>query len=256
MMNSRLMIAIFSLGLVLTVVSSEALGGGPEDKDVTALYLNILIGELLPSGNVYLERFSLDGGCDNQQHFEGFNYSEQIEIYPIEKATWASVKASFSRLIKATYIGEAEKNSRYFKYPFSQAPQDVLLYKVKKNTTSVPMTVVSINNYQIEKMVHFGGSDVREYSNKEHKAAVKRIRDDHARKDKYDSTLSKITSADTILSARKLALFHLKDVDCDILLSVYMTHGIEYASTVYVVDFIKNGKTVLTKEKYNTDGPY
>jgi hypothetical protein len=256
MMNSRLTIAILSLGLIFSMVSSKALGEGHGDKDITALYPNILIGELLPSGNVYLERFSLDGGYDNQQHFEGLNYSEQIEIYPIKKTKWASARASFSRLIKAAYIGKIEKNSRYFKYPFSQARQDALLYKVKKNATDAPVTVVSINNYQIEKMIYFGGPDVREYSNKEYKAAMKRIRDDHARKDKYGSTLSKVTRADTILDARKLALFHLKDVDYDILLSVYMTHGMEYASTVYVVDIIKNGKKVLTREKYNTDGPY
>ena len=30
----------------------------------------------------------------------------------------------------------------------------------------------------------------------------------------------------------------------------------EYAATVYVIDFIKNGETILTKEKYNIDGPY
>ena len=78
----------------------------------------------------------------------------------------------------------------------------------------------------------------------------------NARKDKYGSTLSKITKADTILDARKIALFSIKNVDYDILLSVYMTHGIEYASIVYVIDFIKNGKIFLTKEKYNIDGPY
>ncbi len=250
------MIAILSFSLILSMVSLEALGEGPEDKDITDLYSNILIGELFPSGNVYLERFSLDGGYDNQQHFEGLNYSEQIEIYPIKKAKWASVRASFSRLIKATYIGETEKNSKYFKYPFSQARQDALLYKVEKKTTDTPMTVVSINNYQIEKMIYFGGSDIREYSDIDYKAAMKHIRDDHERKDKYGSTLSKITKVDTILDARKIALFRIKNVDYDVLLSVYKTHGIEYASTVYVIDFIKNGEIILTKEKYNTDGPY
>ncbi len=77
-MSRTLMIAILSLSLILSMVSLEALGEGPEDKDITDLYSNILIGELFPSGNVYLERLSLDGGYDNQQHFEGFNYSEQI----------------------------------------------------------------------------------------------------------------------------------------------------------------------------------
>ena len=62
--------------------------------------------------------------------------------------------------------------------------------------------------------------------------------------------------ANTILNARKIALCRIKNVDYDVLLSVYDTHGIEYASIVYVIDFIKNGKIILTKEKYNTDGPY
>ncbi len=250
------MVTIFSLILIVSMASSEALGEGPADKEITDLYNSILIGELFPSGNVYLERFSLDGGYDNEQHFEGLNYAEEIAVYPIKKAKWAHLSASFSRLIKATYIGEAEKNSKYFTYPFSQAHQDALLYKVEKETTDAPMTVVSINNYEIEKMIYFDGSDVREYSPVEYKAAKKRIRDDRARKDKYGSTLSKITEADTILDARKIALFSVKNVDYDILLSVYMTHGIEYASIVYVIDFIKNGKIVLTKEKYNIDGPY
>jgi hypothetical protein len=118
------------------------------------------------------------------------------------------------------------------------------------------MTVVSINNYKIEKMIYFGGSDIREYSPIEYKAVMKHIKDDHEWKDKYDSTLSKITRDNTILNARKIALFRLKNVDYDVLLSVYNTHGIEYASTVYVIDFIKNRKIILTKEKYNTDGPY
>ena len=255
-MNRRLMIAIFSLSLMVSMVSSEALGEGPEDNNITDLYYNILIGELFPSGNVYLERFSLDGGYDNQQHFEGVNYSKQIEIYPIKKAEWASAGASFSRLIKAAYIGETEKNSNYFKYPFSKPPQDALLYKIEPKRADTPMTVVSINNYQSEKIIYFGGSDIREYSHMEYEAAMKHIRDDHARKDKYGSTLSKISKADTILDARKIALFRIKNVDYDVLLSVYNTHGIEYTSTVYVVDFIKNEKSILTKEKYNTDGPY
>ena len=237
-------------------MSSEALGGDPEDKDITDLYDNILIGELFPSGNVYLERFSLDGGFDNDQHFEGLNYSEQIEIYPIKKAKWVIARASFSRLIKETYIGETEKTSIYFKHPFSKPRQDALLYKVENKRTDTPMTVVSINNYEIEKIIYFDGSHIREYSHIDYKVAMKHIRYDHERKDKYDSSLSKITRANTILNARKIALFRIKNLDYNVLLSVYMTHGIEYVSTVYAIDFIQNGKIILTEEKYNTDGPY
>jgi len=255
-MNKRLIIAIFSFSLIVSMVSSEALGEGPADNTIKDLYHNILIGELFPSGNVYLERFSLDGGYDNQQHFEGLNYSREIAIYPLKKAKWASASGSFGRLIKETYIGETEKTSKYFKHPFSEPRQDALLYKVEKKITDTPMTVVSINNYEIEKMIYFGGSDIREYSDIDYKAAMKHIRCDHERKDKYGSTLTKITKANTILNARKIALLRIKQVDYDVLLSVYNTHGVEYASTVYVIDFIKNGKIILTNEKYNIDGPY
>ena len=253
------MIAIFSLslmGLIVSMVGSEALDEGPEDDDIKDLYHNILIGELFPSGNVYLERFLLDGGHDNVQHFEGLNYPEEIAVYPIKKAKWASVRASFSRLIKATCIGETEKTSIYFKHPFSKPRQDALLYKVEKKITDTPITVVSINNYEIEKIIYFDGSHIREYSHIDYKVAMKHIRYDHKRKDKYGSSLSKITRANTILNARKIALFRIKNVDYDVLLSVYITHGIEYVSTVYAIDFIQNGKITLTKEKYNTDGPY
>jgi len=255
-MKKRLTIAIFSLSLFVSMVSSEALGDGPKGNDIRNVYNNILIGELFPSGNVYLERFSLSGGAENNQHFEGFNYSKETAIYPINKANWDSIGASFSRLIKATFIGETEENSVYFRHSFSKPRQDALLYKVEKKRTNTPMTVISINNYEIEKRIYFGGSDIREYSPIEYKAAMKQIRDDHEHKDKYDSTLSKITRANTILGARKIALFRVKNVDYDVLLSVYKTHGNEYASTVYIIDCIKNGKIILTKEKYNTDGPY
>ena len=234
------MITIFSLSLIISVLTSETLAEGPEDNNITDLYYNILIGELFPSGNVYLERFSLDGGFDNLQHFEGLNYSEEIAIYPIKKAKWTILRASFSRLIKTTYIGETEKTSIYFKYPFSKPRQDALLYKVEKNRTDAPIRVVSINNYEIEQMIYFGGSDIREYSHIEYKAAMKHIRDDHELKDKYDSTLSKIARANTILNARKIALFHLKNVDYDVLLSVYKSLGIDFGLTVYIIDFIKN----------------
>jgi len=254
--TKKIVVVIFSLSLIVSVMSSGALGENIEHNDIEDLYYNILIGELFPSGNVYLERFSLDGGFDNQQHFEGLNYSEQIEIYPIKKTNWDSVRASFNRLIKATYIGETEKNSKYFKYPFSQARQDALLYRVENKRTDAPVTVVSINNYQIEKVIYFNDSDIREYSRAEYETAMKYIEDDHERKDKYDSTLSKIAMADTILNARKLSLFRIKNVDYDFLLSVYDTHGIEYAITIYVIDFIQNGKTILTEEKHNIDGPY
>ena len=250
------MIAIIFLSLTIGMVNSEMLGEDPKGNDIATLYNNILIGELLPSGNIYLERFSFDGGFDNEQNFKGLNYADQIQIYPIIKAKWDSVRASFSSLINSTYIGEAEKESRYFNYPFSQARQDALLYKIDRKTTDTPMTVIAINKYHVEKVIYFGGSDMREYSAAEYKEAMDYIRDDHERKDKYDSTLSKITRAKTILKARKMILLHIKDVGYDVLLSVYRTHGIEYAATVYVIDFIKNGKTIMTKKKYNTDGPY
>jgi hypothetical protein len=37
-MSKRLMKAIFLLSLIVSMVSSEALGKGPEDKEITDLY--------------------------------------------------------------------------------------------------------------------------------------------------------------------------------------------------------------------------
>ena len=57
LMKKRLMIATFSLTFIISMVSSEVLSEDPEDKDITDIYYNILIGELLPSGNVYWRGF-------------------------------------------------------------------------------------------------------------------------------------------------------------------------------------------------------
>ena len=76
-MNKGSMIAIFSLSLIAGMASLKVPCEGLENNDVIDLYENILIGELFPSGNVYLERFSLDDGFDNLQHFEGLNYSKK-----------------------------------------------------------------------------------------------------------------------------------------------------------------------------------
>lgn len=255
-MYKRSMIAILSFNLMVSLVSSEVLGKGAEDSVIKGIHDNILIGELSPSGNVYLERFSLNGGYDNQQHFDGFNYSKELTIYPIKRSKWTSARASFGKLIKATYIGNIEKSSKYFLFPFSEPLQDALLYKVKKKIMDKPITIVSINNYEIDNLIHYDGSMIREHSDLEYKASMKRIREDHELKDKYDTTLSKITEAETILNAKKAVSFRIKKTNYDVLLSTYMTHGSEYASTVYVIDFIQNGKRVLTMEKYNTDGPF
>jgi len=255
-MNRNIIKAIGLLSLIGAIFSSEKLGAGPENQDIADLYANILIGELFPSGNVYLERFSLDGGFDNEQHFEGVPYAEQIEIHPLKKDEWVMLRASLSRLIKATYIGEIEKNSKYFRYPFSKPHQDALLYKTETKRTDTPLTVISINRYMIEEIIYFGRSDTREYSDTEYETARQHIKNDRGLKGQHEATLAKITVTNTILEARKIALFRIKNVDYEILLSVYHTHGFEYASIVYVIDFLKDGELILTKEKYNIDGPY
>jgi hypothetical protein len=159
-------------------------------------------------------------------------------------------------MLKATYIGAAEKGSRYFRYPFSKPRQDALLYTVARRRPDTPLMVVSVNRHKIAKVVYFDDSEKRAYSRAEYEAALAQIGKDHEHKDRYASTLAQISRADAILDARKIALFRLKHVAYDLWLSVYHTHKKEYAATVYVIDIIKNGETVYTKEKHNFDGPY
>lgn len=48
----------------------------------------------------------------------------------------------------------------------------------------------------------------------------------------------------------------IKNLNVEVMISKYITHGLEYVSMVYVLDFVRDGVIVKTHEKYNTDGPY
>lgn len=253
-MKKRLLLPVFLL--TLAAAASNAGEGSATGKNVIAdIYNNILIGEVLPAGTVYLERISLNGGYDNVQRFDDLNYQKQLRLYPLERGGVDHFDARFVKLIKDTYIGGIEESSGYYLYPFSQSRQDALVYHSDKKPGKAT-TGIALNNYAVRKISYFDKNDKRKYSKAEYKKAVDQVMRDNEAKEKHGSTLAKITKNHTVLNATKKALIVIKNVDFDILLSTYRTHGMEYASDVYVVDFVKNGTVVMTKEKRNTDGPY
>ncbi len=246
------MLLLILLTIPANSLHSEELQQNKDDLDV---YNDMLIGEILPTGRVYLELFSKSGGFDNFQRFHDFDYQRKFKIYPIEKMDITYFDATFAAIIKEKYIGGIEADSRYFSNPFSKPKQDALLYLTNDKPSKVS-TCISFNKYQVNKVIYFYGNDKRKYSREEYKTAMKFMKDVNKRIKKAGGPLASITKDYTILNATKKMLISIENIECDILLSIYVTHGFEYVTTVYVIDFILNGKVILTKVKYNYDGPY
>ena len=253
-MKKRSFLTVFLLAVAVTISMSPDVPA--KGKNIIAdVHDNILIGEILPSGRVYLERMSLNGGYDNTQRFDDLNYQKKLRLYPVEQGGIDHFEARFVRTIKDTYIGEREDKSRYYSHPFSAARQDALLYQ--SDTKPGKATIcIAVNNRAVHRVTYFGKNEKRKYSKEELKKAKEQVKRDNEAKEKHGSTLVNITRDNTILNATKRALIEIKNPDYDILMSTYSTHGMEYASDVYVIDFIKDGQVVATKEKRNTDGPY
>lgn len=253
-MIKGLLLPVFLLVLVAALSNAEDVSAKGM-QDIAAVHNNILIGELFPSGTAYLERISLNGGYDNVQRFDDLNHQKQLRLYPLEKGGADHFDARFVKVIKNTYIGGIEAVSGYYLYPFSQSRQDALVYHSDKKPGKAT-TGIALNNYTAGKIIYFNKNDKRKYSKEEYRKAMARVKRDNEAKEQHGATLAKITKNNTILNASKKALIKIKKIDYDILISTYRTHGMEYASEVYIVDFIKDGEVVATKEKRNTDGPY
>ncbi|HAK60844.1 MAG TPA: hypothetical protein DCO77_10750 [Nitrospiraceae bacterium] len=253
-MKKRFLLPVFLLVLAAALSNAEDVSAKGM-QDIAAVTNNILIGELFPSGTAYLERISMNGGYDNVQRFDDLNYEKQLRLYPLEKGGADHFDARFVKVIKNTYIGGIEEGSGYFLYPFSQSRQNALVYQADKKPGKAT-TGIALYNYTVSKIIYFNKNDKRKYSKEEYRKAMERVRRDNEAKEQHGSTLAKITKNNTILNATKRALIKIKKIDYDILISTYRTHGMEYASDVYVVDFVKHGTVVMTKEKHNSDGPY
>ena len=250
--KSFLVVVLLALAVTISMSSDTPAKGKNNIADV---HNNILIGEILPSGKVYLEWISLNGGYDNLQRFDGLQYQKKLRLYPLEKGDADHFDARFVKVIKDTYIGDVEKESGYYAHPFSRSRQDALVYRSDRKPGKATICF-AVNNHAVERVTYFGKNEKRKYSKEEFRKAMDHVKRDNEAKEKHGSTLVNITKDDTILNATKKTLIVIKNVDYDILLSTYSTHGMEYASDVYVIDFMKNGKVVVTKEKWNTDGPY
>jgi hypothetical protein len=251
-MQKKLILLLILLIIPANSLNSEEL---QQNKDNLDVYNDMLIGEILPTGKVYLELFSRSGGFDNFQRFNDLDYQRKLKIYPIEKMDITYFDATFAEIIKGKYIGGIEADSKYFSNPFSKPIQDALLYLTNEKPSKVS-TCISFNKSQVNKVIYFFDNDKRPYSREEYKTAMKYIEDVNERIKKAGGPLAPLTKDYTILNATKKMLISIENIECDILLSIYVTHGFEYVTTVYVIDFILNGEINLTKVKCNYDGPY
>lgn len=250
----RTILRVLLAAIALIALSANCNAEGSKET-ISRIHKSFLIGEMLPSGNVYLEWLALDGGFDNFQKFDGSRYPKKLKVFPLVGANNTQYQAVLKRIVRNKYIGDLEKSSRYFSYPFSEFKQDALLYMTSYKPKSA-MLIISHKDGAIESVSIFSKKVKREFTEKEKKDAMKQVATDNKYKKENGSTLAEITAENTILGANKMALIQLKGTGYNILLSKYRTWGMEYASNVYVSDFIKDGKVVETMEKNNTDGPY
>ena len=179
----------------------------------------------------------------------------KIQIYPVIDTSYNYFKVSFREIVKGEYIPDLEENSHHFSQPFSQTIHNVLCYVSNKKPTK-PLLVISLNSFPIKRIFSFPKDTKRDYSKEEYKKTLEQIQEDHKIKEQNTGTLVELSKEYTILNANKYAFIDINDSEYDILLSYYETHGWEYSAKVYVIDFLLDGKVVLTKEKMDWDGPY
>jgi len=240
----------------ILVANYNAAGG---DQEIDRLYNGFLVGEILPNGKVYLERLALDGGFDNLQKFTEPGYPGKLRIFPLVAPGSLKYKgqyqASRKGIVRNQYIGNLEKGSHYFSYPFATPEQDALLYVTSLRPAN-PVLVIAHENDVIESVSLFTENKKRECTEREKKEALQQVAADNKFKKENGSTLAGIKPENTILGARKIAQIKLGGSGYTVLLSRYRTWGMEYVSEVYVVDFKRNNKVVKSYSKNNYDGPY
>jgi len=245
--------------IILASLLAGTCSGAGGDGEIARLYNGFLLGEIQPDGKVYLERLALDGGFDNFQQFAGSTYPGKLKIFLL--VNFGSLKesgyylASRGGIVRKKYIGNLEKSSRYFFFPYATPRQDALLYVTSYKTVQ-PVLAIAHQDDAIESVTLFSKNEKRESTEQEKKDALQQVAADNKFKKENGSTLAEIKPENTILGARKIALLKLKGTGYSVLLSRYRTWGMEYVSEVYVTDFLVNGKVVKSFSKNNVDGPY
>lgn len=216
---------------------------------VDTLYKNLYIGETFTSGFAYIEPFSTKRMDLEGEPVNISNYPNSAKIFCIDNniSYDSSIDSKFS-----TYVPEVEKDSIYFHQSFSKPTQYGLRYKLNilpKNQSKV----IALLNYEILSGDLSVKDEKRTYSTEEYNNALSEIKKDKDTRDP-SSTLSNIELDSTIVAAKKIGVFSIKNSDIKILLSIYYTHSYENAAIVYVVDFIKDNKVIKTYQKYNWYG--
>jgi len=241
--------------ILLSLLLAAPCSAADRNQEINRLYNGFLVGEMQPNGKVYLERLALDGGFDNLQKFAGSTYPGKLKIFSLGKFGKAQYLASRKTVVRKKYIGDLEKSSHYFSFPYSTPEQDALLY-VTSDKSAQPVLVIAHENDAIESASLFPENEIRECAGQEKEDALKQVAADNKFKKENASTLAEIKPENTILGARKIAQLKVKGTGYTVLLSQYRTWGMEYVSEVYVTDFVVNGQVVKSFSKNNVDGPY
>lgn len=217
------------------------------ESDVGLLYEDLYIGELNKSGFVYIEPFSVSRGCCTEE-VNYKNYPSSIEFYIIEDEgniyTAEFDSESFS------YIPSVEEGSHFYWQGFAESEQFTLRYK-SSVVTDKAIVGITFFNYEIENIDFSIRGNERVYSESEYNVAFARVEEVNEINGTDKGFLREITLDDTIVGSKQICLISIKDNDIKILLSKYMTIGVESIANVYVIDFIKDGKVIQTFEKYN-----
>ncbi|MES0491822.1 MAG: SH3 domain-containing protein [Leptospirales bacterium] len=223
-----------------------------EPAKIEALYNNIYIGEILPSGSIYLEKISSEQKlCEKP--VEDKSLQANIVFFALENQKKMLPENAKFVTNYCGYLPNSEEQSSYFFQPFSE-PQLALLHFKASSKPEKTALVFSVFHEQLESIDFSTQGKVRPYSDEEYRAIVESLKEEDDI-DEEDRVLEKPTLENTIARAEILCIIKLKNSNMHIRISSYTQIGMEYVANVYVTDFLVNNKVVKTYEKKNWDGP-
>jgi len=219
-------------------------------SNIEELHQNIYIGEIFPSGSLYVEKITSEQLICGKP-VEDKNRQSNIEFFVLNTAPkTVSAKAKFFTSY-CGYLPKSEESSVYFSQPFSE-PRLALLHYQSSAKPEKTSFLISIFHNQVQDIDQSLKGQKRPYSKEEYKKVQKELNNETGEEDRI---LEKPTLENTIVGAKVICLIQLKNSNLQIRLSKYIRVGMEYVAQVYVTDYLINNKIVKTYEKENWDGP-
>ncbi|GBF52105.1 hypothetical protein LPTSP4_36430 [Leptospira ryugenii] len=221
-----------------------------EDTDLSELSNNLFIGEILEKNTIFIEPFNFDN-LDSSQKLNYLNIYKNINAVAIKNKSAKPISGIFKEHIKS-YIPDEFEKSVFYSKPFSKPNFDLLKYNIEEET-EVNSIVFGLSGLKFENIDCSNYGKKRPYSKKEYAEAIESLSEDQEIEDR---TLDFKKLEETILNARMICSLSNEKSKLKLVLSSYETKGMEYAGTVYLIDFYIKNKLIKTIEKYNYDGPY